>query len=81
MSWRCGDDGVSLDVTIPPGSAAEVVLPVGDAFGTAATESGAPVWSDGAFVAGVDGVYAGSAQADGSVMLEIGSGTYSFTVA
>ena len=48
---------------------------------SSASESGAPVWSDGAFVAGVDGVYAGSAQADGSVTLEIGSGNYSFTVA
>ena len=50
-----------LNVTVPPGAAARVVLPfprsgAGAAPAVAVTEGGVPVWAHGAFVPGVVGV-------------------------
>jgi alpha-L-rhamnosidase len=68
-AWSVADSTISLDVTVPPGASAEVVLPVASA--TAVTEGGAPL----ARAAGVTHV---RSDADG-VRLSVGSGSYAFT--
>ena len=65
---------------MPPGSTGTVTLPLGD-WGRAVTESGAAVWTDGAFVPGADGVVSGMALGTDAVTFEVGSGTYTFIVA
>ncbi|GAB3403415.1 hypothetical protein GCM10027515_14390 [Schumannella luteola] len=70
-SWKVGADGLTLDARVPVGSTATVRIP---ASGLAAvTESGTPV-ADAAGVraAAMDG---------GDLVLQVGSGSYSFHVA
>ena len=67
-------------VTIPVGTAAQVVVPI--PVGTAAsavtiTEGGRSVWAAGAFVPGVDGVGSASATA-GAIQLAVAQGSYVF---
>jgi len=75
-------------VTVPSGSTASVVLPT---FGAKSSdtlltvnEGGVAVWAKGAFVgSSVDGVVSAAAGSDLSgpnVAVEVGSGTYTFTV-
>ena len=54
---------------MPPGSTGTVTLPLGD-WGRAVTESGAAVWTDGAFVPGADGVVSGMALGTDAVTFE-----------
>ena len=76
-------------VTIPAGSTASVVLSTFGATASDATltiqEGGANVWADGKFVAspaiaGITGAAAGSDLAGENIAVEVGSGTYVFTV-
>ena len=67
-------------VTIPVGTAAQVVVPI--PVGTAAsavtiTEGGRSVWAAGAFVPGVDGVGSAGANA-GAIQLAVAQGSYVF---
>ena len=67
-------------VTIPVGTAAQVVVPI--PVGTAAsavtiTEGGRSVWAAGAFVPGVDGVGSAGA-APGAIQLAVAQGSYVF---
>lgn len=71
--WWLDISGIRLDLTVPPGSTAEVVLPVGpDDQATAVTESGMPFDS-------APQVRSLARDAH-EVVLDVGSGTYSFAV-
>ena len=76
-------------VTVPAGSTASVVLSTFGAKASDATltiqEGGVSVWADGKFVAspaiaGISGATAGSDLAGEHIAVEVGSGTYIFTV-
>lgn len=69
-AWRRDADGFRLNVTVPVNSAATVFLPAGDA--RQVTESGAPLNKS----AGVQWLRS----ENGSVVLEVGSGSYEFVV-
>jgi alpha-L-rhamnosidase len=66
---------LSISISIPIGSAASVAVPLRHS-GTI-TEGGAPVFRDGAFVPGVEGV-AGATASSSDVHLEVASGQYQF---
>ena len=70
-------------VTVPPGSVADVDVPLlgRSTAEIAITESGRPVWQNGAFVAGVEGVSTGSISVDrlgaaNAVRFTIAQGNY-----
>jgi len=68
--------------TVPVGSTAALALPaVANAAAVVVREGVAAVFQDNAFVPGVAGVAAAAASDDGaSVLIELGSGSYSFSV-
>jgi alpha-L-rhamnosidase len=68
--WRRTGDRLTLTVTVPVGARATVHVPAGDP--SAVTESGRPL----ARAAGVGRV----SEADGAVLVEVGSGRYTFRV-
>ena len=73
----------TLAVVVPLGATAELHLPtMGLADGQARiTEAGAAVWANGTLLPGVSGVLAASKNAvDGTVVVRVGSGSYSFHV-
>ena len=76
VSWRVdGDGALRLAAEIPANATAEVRLPTGGRTAVQVTEGTRPVWRDGAFAPGVQGVI--EARADGDcVVVEVGSGSY-----
>ena len=93
-AWQCPINATTpllqftYTVTVPSGSTASVVLPTfgvkSSDTGLTVKEGGVAVWAKGAFVgSSVDGVVSAAAGLDLSgpnVAVEIGSGTYTFTV-
>ena len=82
VAWLLGSGkDYALNVTLPPNSAAHVVVPtLLPAASAIIAEGGTTVWAEGRFVPGVPGVSSGAAGKDGeSVEFTVGSGTYSFT--
>jgi alpha-L-rhamnosidase len=87
-SWTHTPGRVTLDVTIPVNSEAQVVIPKDDEMGEVVVrESGRVVWDGNAFVSGTPGVISGTQGAEAvaflgpernGVAFEIGSGRYSF---
>jgi alpha-L-rhamnosidase len=87
-SWTHSPGKVTVEVTIPVNSEAEVVIPKDVEMGSVVVrESGRVIWDNNAFVPGAPGVTAGSEGAEGVVFLgpekhavafQIGSGHYSF---
>ncbi len=77
-SWKRGAGKVALDVVVPVGSGAKVVIPLAPEMKSVSiTESGRPVWQAGAYRGGVEGVRGASA-VEGAVELSVASGSYSF---
>jgi alpha-L-rhamnosidase len=76
-SWSRDGDRLRLEVVIPVGSEAEIILPKLGLKSVAVTESGKPVWAKDAFQAGVAGV-TGASQTDRTVVIQAGSGRYVF---
>ena len=76
VSWRVdGDGALRLAAEIPANATAEVRLPTGGRTAVQVTEGTRPVWRDGAFAPGAQGVT--EARADGDcVVVEVGSGSY-----
>lgn len=68
--WSTADGPMTLDVTVPANTTAEVRIPAANRW--AVTEGGTPIGD-------VDGVEFIRVQ-DGDVVLEVGSGTYAFAV-
>jgi alpha-L-rhamnosidase len=75
--WSRGDGMFQLEVVVPVGSEAEVTLPKLNLHSAVVKEGGQPVWQGGAFLKGQPGINGGSETA-GAVVLQIGSGRYSF---
>ena len=72
----------TYQVTVPLGATAAVHVPLMGLGSTAkVTEAGATVWAGGRLVLAANGVLEANADAaDGSVVIRVGSGTYSFAV-
>ena len=68
-------------VNVPTGSVADVYLPRFGANSAVVAETAGPVWRDGAYVPGVQGVNGASLDKDGNVMVNVGSGSFTLTVA
>ncbi|MGA3018164.1 MAG: family 78 glycoside hydrolase catalytic domain [Bryobacteraceae bacterium] len=78
-AWQREPGRTRLEVTVPPGSTAEIYVP---AFGNAdvtVEEGGHAVWKGRAFVAGAPGVE-GARAAGEDVVIKVASGTYVFEV-
>jgi alpha-L-rhamnosidase len=76
-SWSRDGDELKLEVVIPVGSEAEIYLPKLGRGSVTIFESGKPVWSKDVFQAGVPGV-TGAKQTDRTVIIQAGSGRYTF---
>ena len=77
-SWTHSPGIITLDVSIPVNSVATVVIPKEEDLTEVTVREGERVvWESGKFVPGVPGV-TGGRQASGDVVLEVGSGRYSF---
>jgi alpha-L-rhamnosidase len=76
-SWKRTAVGLKLDVTIPVNSRAKVSVPKVGLPDVIVTEGSEVIWEDGSFHGGAEGIADGSESA-ASVILEIGSGSYSF---
>ena len=78
-SWSRTADTVHMEVTIPVGSQAEIVIPKLNFANVEVLESGKPVWKAGAYQPGVPGLTGGK-ETDRSVTLQAGSGHYNLTL-
>ena len=75
--WKKDGLTLTLDVTIPTGSQAEVNVPTMGLKNVVVAESGNTVFSDGAYVSGAAGISRATLEPN-YVAFDIGSGTYSF---
>ncbi len=79
VSWERVSSGLSLNATLPTGTAGTVSVPKTFGARTRVSEGGAAVWRGGAFVPGVPGVLAG--EDDGAfVTFTVTSGAFVFAV-
>lgn len=77
-SWGHEPGKITVDVTIPVNSDAQVVIPPeGDMTEITLTESGRVIWRDGRFVGGDAGITT-VRQEGGALVASVGSGSYSF---
>jgi alpha-L-rhamnosidase len=78
-SWARLDDGATLEVDIPAGSDAVVVVPKPQELtNPTVREGGRVVWEKGAYVPGDAGIRSARAEKDGRIRFELGAGHYSF---
>ncbi len=75
--WKKDGNALTLNVTIPTGARAKVSVPSMGLKNVSIAEGGKTVWKNGAYVAGVVGIYSASQSAD-CVAFDTGSGSYSF---
>lgn len=78
VAWARVAGGLTLNITVPPGSAGEVHVPKIFGEGTVVEEARRPVWDGHSFVPGVDGIVSAKAELR-FVVFETWSGSYSFT--
>jgi alpha-L-rhamnosidase len=78
-SWSRTPDSVQVEVTVPVGSEAEIVIPKFNFTNVEVLESGTTVWKAGAYQPGVAGVTGGK-EAERTVVLTAGSGHYTFSL-
>ena len=78
-SWSRTELAVRVEVTIPFGSEAEVVIPKLGIRDVRLSEGGTPIWADGRFVAGAAGI-AGAEDKDGAIRVRTGGGRYVFVL-
>jgi len=76
-SWTRTGDTLRLEITVPVGSTAEVHVPKLGLNNVQVDEGGRAVWKGGKFEAGATGVTAAK-EVGGSVVVEVGSGSYVF---
>ncbi|HET7841298.1 MAG TPA: family 78 glycoside hydrolase catalytic domain [Terriglobia bacterium] len=78
-SWARLDDGSTLEVDVPAGSDAVIVIPKPQELTNISVREGERVvWENGKYVAGDPGIKNASAGRDGRVTFELGSGHYDF---
>lgn len=75
--WKVVPEGLQFSLVIPPNATAEFNVPIGGVKNPVLLESGVPVWKNGHFQQGVNGVRAGVSKAS-DITLELASGTYEF---
>ena len=82
LEGDCFHSMYSAGTTVPVGAGAAIAIPTfGSAVKAFITEGGTNVWANGAFVPGTPGVLSGAPATDGvSVVLQLGSGSFSFDV-
>jgi len=76
-SWKRAGDSIALEVEIPVGSEAAVIVPRLGLQDVVVEEGGSLVWQNGSYVAGPPGV-TGATQSADSVRFDVGSGRYAF---
>ena len=76
-AWKVVPEGLQFSLEIPPNATAEFKVPTGGLKNPELLESGTPVWKNGRFQQGVNGVVAGSSKAP-DIALELTSGKYEF---
>jgi len=78
-SWKRTDDSVTLDVTTPVNSLANISVPKTGLRNVTITESGKTIWKNGEFLKGIPGITSGTEIKD-DVTFETGSGSYTFVL-
>jgi alpha-L-rhamnosidase len=79
-SWSHSPGLITLDVTIPVNSDAQVVIPRGEQMTDVTIREGdTVVWENGHYVSGDPG-FAGASQEGKTVVFQAGSGQYAFRV-
>ncbi len=76
-SWRRTDDGLKLEVMVPFGSSARIVLPKLGLHDVSLNEGGTAIWAGKKSAGSVEGVSTVTENND-AVVVEAGSGHYSF---
>jgi len=76
-AWARTERTVRVEVIVPMGSEAEIVIPKLGIRNITVTESGRTVWAGDKFHAGIDGIVDG-ADKDGAIRVKTGSGRYVF---
>jgi len=78
-SWTHSPGAISLGVVIPVNSDAKIVMPKEEHMSNVVIrESDRVVWENGKYVSGVPGVTDATQDKNGSVVLAVGSGRYTF---
>ena len=78
-SWKKTDDSITLEVSVPVNSQANVSVPKIGLANVVVTEGSKTVWENGGFVKGVSGISSGVETKD-YVTFETGSGSYTFVL-
>jgi hypothetical protein len=76
-AWSRTETSIRVEVTVPAGAEAEVVIPKLGIRNVKVTEGGTPIWLDGRFLAGPAGI-TGAEDKDGAIRIKTGGGRYSF---
>jgi alpha-L-rhamnosidase len=80
-SWARFDDGSALEIDVPVGSDASVAVPKPQELTNLTLREGAHVvWEKGGYVPGDPGIRSASAEKDGRIVFQLGSGHYAFRV-
>jgi len=78
-AWSRTEQSARVEVTVPSGSEAEVVIPKLNLRNIQVTEGGQTVWAADKYVAGAAGV-TGAVDKDGAIRVRTGSGRYVFVL-
>lgn len=78
-SWQRIDGKLYIEVSIPTNSTGVIWLPVKDFPNPVVYEGRSPVWQDGVYVPGVEGIRSARMEND-YIVLETGSGFYRFEI-
>jgi alpha-L-rhamnosidase len=78
-AWSRTERSARVEVTVPFGSEAEVVIPRLNLRDIKVSEGGRAVWADGHYVAGVSGI-SGAVDKDGAIRIQTGGGRYVFVL-
>jgi alpha-L-rhamnosidase len=76
--WKKENGMLKYEVKVPTNTTATIVLPLSEE-NMKVDESGAKIWGDNSFIAGVKGIH-NAAVKDGKLIIETGSGNYNFEV-
>jgi hypothetical protein len=79
VDWKRAEGAFDLEVTIPAGMEAEIVIPKLGATDPEIHEGDRTVWRSAGYLAGTPGLTGARADAE-SVRIQAGSGRYHFTL-
>ncbi|OGD26248.1 MAG: hypothetical protein A2V57_09555, partial [Candidatus Aminicenantes bacterium RBG_19FT_COMBO_65_30] len=78
-AWSRTERTIRVEVTIPGGSEAEIVIPKLNIRNIKVSEGGQAIWGDGKFVAGAAGI-SGAVDKDDVIRIKTGGGRYVFVL-